>query len=106
MTGSAEKTAGKMSYRATFSDGQVITRKSDREYNAAWRMVVSGCKPTDSRVSADGIFVKTGFSKTKELAQAARLRDAPSEYDNERRKWVSEPERIVSFEVVETEYLG
>lgn len=95
----AKSIIGKMNYRATFADGSVITRKSEREYNAAWRLVY--------RLSDTGEHVtKTGFARTPDLAKKIPSREGPARYDRNKHRWVSEPERTVSFEVVATEYLG
>ena len=58
----------KISYTATFDDGSIITRKSDREYRAAWRVNFRGQgagAPWPEDHSA------TGFSRTDELAAKA-----------------------------------
>lgn len=93
----------KMNYRATFADGVIVTRKSDREYNAAWRISYNAVYPGHTEAQ---LVVKTGFARTVELANACRSKEGPARYDANKRRWISEPERIISFEVVETEYMG
>ena len=60
----------KISYTATFDDGSIITRKSDREYRAAWRLTLP------SNFNRDNYAGLQGFSSTLALAEkAARKND-------------------------------
>jgi hypothetical protein len=54
----------KIEYTATFSDGTVLTRKSHREYQAAWRW-------TGTRIEDGRVLSQDGFSATRELAAKA-----------------------------------
>jgi len=54
----------KIEYSATFSDGKVLTRKSHREYEAAYRWY--GVRLEDNHAVAGA-----GFSGTRELAAKA-----------------------------------
>lgn len=57
----------KIKYRATFADGHIETRKSHREYAAAWRysylVPVEGSDPVRHN--------RAGFSRTRALAERA-----------------------------------
>lgn len=56
----------KKTYTATFADGTVLTRKSEREYKAAYRVTVDGGKVT----------IAQGFSGDPSLAQKAAAKEA------------------------------
>jgi hypothetical protein len=61
--------AQKTSYRATFADGTVITRNSDRVYTHAYRTVF-GAKPVRGGISNE-THVQTGFAASYEKAGKA-----------------------------------
>lgn len=59
----------KIAYTATFSNGEVLTRKSHREYTAAYFWL--GTRVDDGRTVRG-----EGFSRTRELAEKALRADS------------------------------
>ena len=59
------KRATKGTFKATFSDGQTITRKSFHPYTHAWRVILPAAEGHPARSCT------TGFSATKEGAEKA-----------------------------------
>lgn len=57
-------------YTATFSDGAVITRNSHREYQAAWRAIVTEREVAQGQTERR-TWTVTGFSRTPALAVRA-----------------------------------
>lgn len=59
----------KIKYQATFADGAVLSRSSDRGYTHAWR-IVRGAPVRGDYFHKDG-FTESGFSGSAALAQKA-----------------------------------
>jgi len=61
--------AKKTKYTATFSDGTVLTRSTERAYSHAWARF------------CDGNLVESGFSARQELAEKAAQNSLPTDHE-------------------------
>lgn len=90
----ATKSSKKITYTATFADGSIKTRKSERTYRFAWRCT---CEWNNAKTGKSGSYTTEGFAATRELADKAARGDVWSPAEAKRLGL----ENTVSIEIVE-----